>query len=159
MKILIATACGAKKNREPMAAHRLYKSARIKAVYNRRLGNDMGILSAEHGLLDAQEITEPYERIMDEKRALELIPSVAEQVREYDCVIFYKGGARKSYMTCIKGACEKAKKTLVLLGFANMGGINDLPKAIELVSEGEWSEISNLHHAEVLYPTSRAPLF
>lgn len=146
MKKLIVTACGAKKNSEPMPAYKLYKSSRIKAVYNRRCGNDMKILSAEHGLLDAHKVIEPYERVLDEVRASELIPSVAKELERYDCVIFYKGGARKAYVSCIKGACQKAKKPLVLLGFANMGGINDLPRVIELLDERDWSRLSKIRH-------------
>lgn len=132
MKILVLTACGGKKKNRSMPAYKLYRSSRIKAVYNRRCGHDMGILSAQYGLVNAQEIIEPYARVMDEKRALELIPSVAEKVKDYDCVVFFKGGARKSYITCIRGACDKAKKALRLLGFANMGGINDLPQVIKI---------------------------
>lgn len=149
MKALIVTACGAKKKPRPMLAYKLYKSARIKAVYNRRCGNDMKILSAEHGLLDAHKTIEPYERILDQKRALELVTSVARQIEDYDCVVFFKGGARKAYTSLIKAACEKAGRTLVTLGYANMGGINDLPKVMEFARQNKWEEIQKIEHAEI----------
>jgi hypothetical protein len=149
MKVLIVTVCGAKKNPRPMPAYKLYKSARIKAVYNRRSGCDMGILSAEYGLVRAHDVIEPYERLMDEKRAEELAPFVAEKLKEYDCIIFFKGGARKTYLSCIKAACKKIGRTLVALGYANMGGINDLHKVIELIKLRRYSEIPRIEHAEV----------
>lgn len=149
MKVLIVTACGAKKNLGPMPAYKSYKSARIRAVYNRRSGCDMAILSAEYGLVRVQQVIKPYERVMDEQRAKELLPSVAQNLKEYDCTIFFKGGARKAYTSCIKAACEKAGRTLVTLGYANMGGINDLPKVIEFVRQSRWVEIQKIGHAEI----------
>ena len=149
MKILIVTACGAKKNPSPMPAYKLYKSARIKAVYNRRSGCDMGILSAEYGLVRTHDVIGPYERLMDEKRAEELAPFVAEKLKEYDCIIFFKGGARKAYLSCIKAACEKIGRTLVALGYANMGGINNLPKVTELVKQARWKDILKIENVEI----------
>ena len=150
MKVLIVTACGAKKNPGPMPAYKLYKSSRIKAVYNRRSGFDMCILSAEYGLVNAHRTIKPYERLMDERRAEELVPSVAEKLKNYDCVIFFRGGARKDYFFCIREACKRAAKTLVVLGYANMGGINDLPIAIELIKQRKYEEIAKIIHAEIL---------
>ena len=149
MKVLIVTACGAKKNPEPVPAYKLYKSSRVKAVYNRRCGSDMCILSAEYGLVDVHKTIEPYERVMDERRAEELVPLVAKKLQSYDCLIFFKGGARKAYMSCIKTACEKAGRTLVAFGYANMGGINELPRIIEFVRQSKWIEIQSIRHAEI----------
>lgn len=47
-------------------------------------------------------------------------------------------------------ACRRAAKTLVVLGYANMGGINDLPMAIELIKRGKNEEIAKIVHAEIL---------
>lgn len=149
MKVLIVTACGAKKNPGPMPAYKLYKSSRIKAVCNRRCGSDMCILSAEYGLVDAHKTINPYERVMDERRAEELVPSVAEKLKSFDCVIFFKGGSRRAYLSCIRAACKKARRTLVTLGYANMGGINDLPKVIELIKHRRYDEIPKIEHAKV----------
>lgn len=149
MKVLIVTACGAKKNSMPMPAYALYKSARIKAVFNRRKACDMAILSSKYGLVKAQDIIEPYEQVMDEKRALELIPSVAEHLEEYDYIIFFKGGARRAYLNCIRAACSKIGKTLISFGFANMGGINNLPMIIDLVKRGGLDNLPKLEHLDV----------
>lgn len=151
MKVLIVTACGAKKNPGPMPAYKLYKSSRIKAVYNRRCGSDMCILSAEYGLVDVHKTIKPYERVMDERRAEELVPLVAKKLKSYDCVIFFKGGARKAYLSCIRAACDKAGKTLVTLGYANMGGINDLPKVTELAKQARWKDILNIENTEIYH--------
>ena len=147
---MIVTACGAKKNPGPMPAYKLYKSSRIKAVYNRRSGSDVCILSAEYGLVNANKTIKPYERVMDERRAEELVPSVTKKLKNYDCVVFFKGGAREAYLSCIKAACEGAGKTLVTLGYANMGGINDLPKVINFVKKKRLKEIRKIKHAEVI---------
>ena len=72
-KICIVTACGNKKHAEPLPAWKIYKSSRIKAVYNRRNNHDMYILSAQHGLVFSEKIIAPYNRIMDEERAKELV--------------------------------------------------------------------------------------
>lgn len=67
MKVLLATACGAKKNKGRMAAIDLYKSSRIKAVYNRRGGADFAVLSAKYGLIYHDKILKDYEQILDSK--------------------------------------------------------------------------------------------
>jgi len=149
VQILVVTACGGKKNSESMVAHRLYKSSRITAVYNRRSDCDMAILSAEYGLVGAEEVIAPYERVMDEGRAQELVPSVSKKLQSYDCVIFFKGGARKAYLRCLKDSCQRVGKLLVALGYANMGGINDLPKAIDYVKKGKFDALSNIHHLDI----------
>jgi hypothetical protein len=151
MKVLIVTACGTEKNPRPMPAIKLYKSSRVKAVYNRRGSSDMCILSAEYGLVDANDIIKPYERVMDEQRAKELTSSVAEKLQDYDYVIFFKGGARKAYLTCIENACEQAGKSLVILGFANIGGVNDLPVIIELLKRRRLTELSSIKHVKVFF--------
>lgn len=148
MKILVLTACGGKKRQEAMPAYKLYKSARIKAVYNRRCGHDMGILSSRYGMVNAHEIIEPYERVLDENRVVEMIPQVTEKIRDYDCVVFFKGGARGIYLTCIAKACEKAGKSLVTFGFANMGGINDLPKILRILNRSSHESEREIEHLD-----------
>jgi len=149
LRILVVTACGISKKDQTLPAYELYKSARIKAVYNRCNGCDMAILSGKYGLVDAFEFIRPYEQLIDEQRAQELVPYVAEKLRNYDCVIFFKGGARKPYISCISNACEKTATTLVVLGYANMGGINDLPDVIQLAFQQSWKQIGKIGHAEI----------
>lgn len=109
----------------------------------------MFILSAEHGLKGADEIYGPYDQIMDEQRAKELVPSVSEKLEPYDYVVFFRGGARETYLKCIKDACEIISKPLISLGFAFMGGINDLPKVISIIKKSTWDEITNFPHVEL----------
>jgi hypothetical protein len=148
-KLLIVTACGTKKTAIPQKARDLYRSSRIKAVYNMSSNNDMAILSSEYGLVDAGEIIKPYDRTMDEERAKHLIPCIIKDIKDYDVIVFFRGGARKAYLTCIKAACEEAGKPLVIFGFANMGGINNLPKIIELLHKDRLQELSRIEQAEI----------
>lgn len=148
-RILVVTACGRKKHDKPMAAWKLYKSTRIKAVYNRTMRHDMGILSAKYGLIKADKVIEPYEAVMDEEKAEEFVKQGAKILDSYDYVVYFKGGARKEYLDCIKEVCQKAGKTLIALGYANMGGINKIPKVLELVEKGEFDKISSMNHTEI----------
>ena len=134
-KICIVTACGNKKHDVSMCAWQLYKSSRIKAVYNRRTGKDMYILSAEHGLLFSEKVIEPYNRIMDESRAEELIPQLVPIVAKYDAVIYFKAGARGIYEQCLGDACKKAGKKMISFGYGFMGDIGNLQNIIRAESE------------------------
>jgi len=134
-RILVVTACGRKKHDKPMPAWKLYKSPRIKAVYNRSQGCDFAILSAKYGLVEADRIITPYEQVMTKERAEELLEQVTAKVEKYDYVIYYRGGARKEYLECIQEACRSTKRTLLVLGYANLGGINDLQKMIGLLEK------------------------
>jgi hypothetical protein len=135
MKILIVTACGKRKDTVPQPAWKLYKSPRIRAVYNRRNGHDMAILSSKYGLVYADEIIEPYEEVLTKQRTKELLPQVSLRIKNYDCVLYYRGGAGKEYFNLIKAACEQADKTLILFGYKNLGDINEIPTAIDLVEQ------------------------
>lgn len=129
-RVAIITACGNKKECQAMPAYRLYKSSRIKAVYGRRQGHDMLILSAKHGLLPAEKVTEPYNQVMSKERADELLQSVVEGLKGYDTVIYFKAGARKDYVDLMNEAARRAGVKLVTFGSGNMAGIGDLPKLI-----------------------------
>ncbi len=137
MKVSVVTACGNKKQEIPLPAWKLYKSPRITAVYNRKGDNDMFILSAEHGLIPAEKITAPYNRIMDEKRCQELVPKIKETVKNYDTIVFFKAGSRNLYEQCISKACEESGVKLISFGHGFMAGINDLPMKIEEAKKGE----------------------
>jgi len=130
MNTLIVTSCGAKKRTKPMEAYKLYKSARIKAVYNRRGNCDMAILSAKYGLIDVNTIIEPYNKKMDEQSAIELLPQITKYINYYDQVIFYSGGSNKYYKLCIESACKIKGKKFTSIGYNIMGDINKLPSLI-----------------------------
>ena len=137
MKVSVVTACGNKKQGIPLPAWKLYKSPRITAVYNRKGDNDMFILSAEHGLIPAEKITAPYNRIMDEKRCQELVPKIKETIKNYDAVVFFKAGSRSLYEQCIAKACEESGVKLISFGHGFMAGINDLPMKIDKAKKGK----------------------
>jgi hypothetical protein len=132
VKILVATACGGRKNPGRHKAIELYRSPRIKAVYNRRNDCDMAILSAKYGLVDSEEIIESYEQILDVNRVEELLPQVISYIKNYDVVIYFKAGARSLYVELMNRGAIKAKKPVIFLGYGFMAEINKIP---EIISE------------------------
>ena len=134
-KICVVTACGNKKHDVSMRAWQLYKSSRIKAVYSRKMDKDMYILSAEHGLLFSEKVVGPYNRVMDESRAEELMPYLVPIVAKYDTVIYFKAGARGIYKQCLEEACKKAGKKMVSFGYGFMGDIGSLQDIVRKESE------------------------
>ena len=147
-RILVVTACGARKQSEPKPAWQLYKSPRIRAVYNRRNGHDMCILSTKHGLVDAEKVIEPYEETLTKDKAEELIPQMVEKIKGYDYVVYYRGGAGKDYLNCMREACKRARKTLVSFGYKYMGGINELPNVLRLIELEQLDRISRVKSAQ-----------
>lgn len=133
VNIAIVTACGAKKENSPSPAWRLYKSSRIRYLYrqSKELGYPLFILSARYGLVHSEEIIEPYDQILTEERIEELIPQVTEVLRKFDVIVYYRGGARRTYLEMIKRASKLANIKLVTFGYANMGDINKLKSVIE----------------------------
>jgi len=109
----------------------------------------MAILSARYGLVLSDEVKQPYKQIMSSDRAKELAPQIAEKLRQYDYVIYFKAGARKEYLECMKAACGLAKKTLIALGYSNMGGINEIPKVIELVQKEELDALKGIRSLSI----------
>ncbi len=86
-KVCVVTACGKTKRNVPLPARKLYKSARITAVHNRKSDCDMYILSAKHGLIPSEKVIESYDMGLDRDRIAELLPDMgsgAEKVRQGD---------------------------------------------------------------------------
>ena len=129
-KICVITACGNKKENTPLPAWKIYKSSRIKAVYKRRSDEDMYILSAEHGLLPAEKVIKPYNRLLDEDRVNTLLPKIESIIKGYEKVIYFKAGARKLYEDCLNTACKNMGVEMESFGFGFMGGINELENRI-----------------------------
>ena len=95
----------------------------------------MYILSVKHGLLFSEKVVGPYNRVMDESRAKELVPQLVPIVAKYDTVIYFKAGAIELYKKCLEDACEKAGKKMISFGTGFMGGINDLQDIVRKESE------------------------
>ncbi|ASJ03942.1 hypothetical protein A3L01_00630 [Thermococcus barossii] len=134
----LVTSCGAKKEETPQPAGRLYKSSRIRHLYkkSKELGIPFYILSAKYGLINADMIIEPYDKVMTPERAAELLSPVKETIKSFDLVVFYKGGARKEYRELIEKACEETGTRLISFGYGNMGDIGKLDKILEEVKNG-----------------------
>ncbi len=137
MKVLLATACGAKKNKGKMPAIDLYKSSRIKAVYKRRDGADFAVLSAKYGLIYPDKIIKDYEQILDFKGVKKLMPQVTEFINKYELIVFFKGGSREEYRELIKHASEATNKPLVLIGTRNQEDIGKLEELLARCTKGD----------------------
>jgi len=144
MKILLATACGAKKNKGKMPAIDLYKSSRIKAVNNRRGGADFAVLSAKYGLLYPDKIIKDYEQVLDFKGVKKLIPQVTEFINKYELIVFFKGGSREEYRELIKQASEAINKPLVLIGNRNQEDIGKLEELLVRCTKGDLEKIGQI---------------
>lgn len=144
MKILLATACGAKKNKGKMPVIDLYKSSRIKAVNNRRDGADFAVLSAKYGLLYSDKIIKDYEQVLDLKGVKKLIPQVTEFIYKYELIVFFKGGSREEYRELIKQASEAINKPLILIGNRNQEDIGKLEELIARCTKGDLEKIAEI---------------
>ncbi len=144
MKVLLATACGAKKNKGRMAAIDLYKSSRIKAVYNRRGGADFAVLSAKYGLIYPDKILKDYEQILDSKSSKKLLPQIINFIRPYDIVIFFKGGSRLEYRELIKEASVAINKPLILIGNRNQEDIGKLEEVVPRCINGNTDNLGEV---------------
>lgn len=144
MKVLLATACGAKKNKGKMSAIALYKSSRIKAVYNRRDGADFAVLSAKYGLLYPDKIIKDYEQVLDSKGAKKLLPQVTEFIKKYELIVFFKGGSREEYRELIKQASEAINKPLILIGNRNQEDIGKIEALLLRCTNGDLEKIDEI---------------
>lgn len=134
-RVCVVTACGASKSDEPCEARLLYKSPRIRAVYNRKNNCDMYIFSAKHGLLPSEKVIAPYNQIMTPERCKELLPDMVKVLKKYDCVVYFRGGASKLYEDSMKKACEMAGRPIDSFGFKILGKIGELEARIKKACE------------------------
>ena len=151
MKILLATACGGKKNKGRMAAIDLYKSSRIKAVYNRRGDADFAVLSAKYGLIRPDKILKDYEQVLDPKGAKKILPQLIDFIRPYDLVIFFKGGSRQEYREVITEASNAINKLLILIGNRNQEDIGKLEELVSKCINGDFYNLENLAPSIEIY--------
>lgn len=151
MKVLLATACGAKKNKGKMPAIDLYRSSRIKAVYNRRDGADFAVLSAKYGLIYPDLIITYYEKILDSKSMKKLLPQVIEFIGKYDLIVFFKGGSREEYRELVKSAAEAINKPLILIGNRNQEDIGKLEELLKRCINEDLDKITEIANSIETY--------
>lgn len=99
---LVVMSCGAKKRDQATRAVDLYTGSGFQTLRKHNAGTPVVILSAEHGLVEADRQLAPYDRRMDAPRADELVEP-AEILRAIDLVaalrlgplrdVFCHGGA------------------------------------------------------------------
>jgi hypothetical protein len=137
-RVLVITPCGKRKHSEAKPAWQLCKSPRIRAVYNRRADCDMAILTAKYGLVKAEATIEPYKEVMTKENAKQLIPQIVETLRDYDHVVYFRGGSSKESFDCIQEACRTALVHLNWIGRRLMEDIDRLPEVIQLTRQQEF---------------------
>lgn len=137
-RVALVTACGGKKEKKKLPAGRLYRSARIRHLYRRskELRVPFFILSAGYGLISGDEEIEPYEAIMTEERCRDLLPTLLSRLKDFDVIVYYRGGARKEYLNCVEKAAELLNKELIVFGYGNMGDIGKVEEVIQGVLNG-----------------------
>ena len=83
------------------------------------------ILSARYGIVDSDEIIPPYEEIMTSERCENLLPQIVAKLRNFNpaVIVFYRGGARREYLDCLKKAANALGIRVIEVGYANMGDI------------------------------------
>jgi hypothetical protein len=151
---VLVTACGAKKGKGKSRAFLLYKSSRIRAL--KKIAGDVpyAILSAKYGLVDSEEILEPYEKVMTEAIAKKHVSRVGRVLKNYDVVVYYRGGARKTYLECLVHACRDAMVPLIVCGYANMGDIGNVSDILAISSTGSFSTLEKLPRVSVIAPSN-----
>jgi len=151
-KVAVATACGEGKRAGTLPALELYTGSRIKAVYNRSCDQPMFVLSSEYGLIPVEKEIACYNRIMDEKRAKELAPQVAQVLKNIEWLIYYRTGARKDYTDCIRQAASMSGTNLVLIGPRGryLKRLDAIAKAIKAITSGEISALSEEPDLEIV---------
>ena len=53
-----------------------------------------------------------------------------KELKQYDIVVYFKGGARRSYVDCMKMASDKHKVPVAFIGYGQMGDINKVSDII-----------------------------
>ena len=138
MKLILVTACGAKKENGQMPAWKLYKSARIRHLKKvaEAHGVPLFILSARHGLISSDAVIDPYDEVMTEERFEILKPVVISQLRKLKRkglrrILFYRGGARKLYLDLLMASALKLSLNVIYYGSGNMRDIGLTPYLLE----------------------------
>lgn len=89
----------------------------------------MFILSSQYGLIPSEKEIAAYDMIMTEERARELAPQVAQIISGFDWAIYYRTGARETYVNCIRQAARLINNKLMELG--DKAGISPLPYPLQ----------------------------
>jgi hypothetical protein len=138
MMKMVVTPCAKNKNLGTHKALDLYKSTRIKAVYNKikNTGALFAVLSSKYGLVFENEEVEAYELKMNSETMKRLIPKVSSQLKNLnvdELIFFPNWGLNNPYIRCIVEACKSSKTKLTLCGYNVLGGINELPNILSIV--------------------------
>lgn len=149
MSTLLVQGCSKSKNQvaEPVPALDLYSGFFFKILEKAiRSGEfdgdiDITILSAEHGLVDAETPIGHYDRRMDPQRARDLRPEVTRRLADrvdqgYDRVVLNLG---KTYRLAVT---EFARESAVPVEHIDGGGIGEKGHALKRFVRGDDSVLS-----------------
>jgi len=136
---VIVTGCSAKKLPNAIVpAEDLYRSSRIS--FCKRVAEEKAlplyIMSAEYGLVRSSDILASYDRIMDERRARELVDEVVRQLRHdrITSVVFFSAGVNRHYRQLLEAACVRLDIEFRAIGTGCMQGAKELPALLDVVT-------------------------
>jgi len=115
-RVALVTACSKSKGKEPTKAYLLYRLPKFRYLYKHRGPAVFYILSAKHGLIDAEQVIEPYDQKITESRLSELGPQVAKALRGYDRVVYFRGSGGQLYERLLKEVCSISHIPLTCYG-------------------------------------------
>jgi len=115
----------------------LYESPRIKALYARKEGFPLYILSAEYGLVDCEEVRASYDRRMDRERAEQLARQVAQVMGCYEWLVFFNAQTPYEYDLCLERASDICGVSVAFIGWWPLGGLSECLLVARRLSHGE----------------------
>jgi hypothetical protein len=127
LKVLVIIACSQRKANGPAAAKDLYLGTlfRLGREFAETCGYDYRILSAKYGLLDPEELIEPYDvrvaGVQDVKRLQQkVLPAMNALLPNYNKVIIIGGAMYRRILAPLMGASDKFE---VITDSRGIGGI------------------------------------
>lgn len=137
-KILVITNCSKKKLQSPTVAQNLYQGLFFRNVktFSKRMQFDLCIISAKYGLLNSDEIIEPYDKtIKSKKDILELKENVSGKfdklLNEYDKIIFIMA---KNYLEIFKSYLDNSK-IICAIDHRGSGGFLQLTSKLKKIKK------------------------
>jgi hypothetical protein len=70
---------------------------------------------------------------MTDEKCRKLKEKMLSKLRDFDVIIYYRGGARKTYLDCISKVAKELGKELIVFGYGNMGEIGKLTDILNSV--------------------------
>jgi hypothetical protein len=77
-------------------------------------------------------------------------------MRQYDWIVFFKGGSRKEYAECIRWASDLCKVPVALIGSHIMGEFKECIQLTRALNDGELPKQEQYRSLEIHRPSNTA---